>query len=758
MLTYIFITYDAIEEFVSGRFFQSAEFSDSADLCRVLKGESYDWNHHTIQLQQTSRGLLFYTSKFEKKKGLIFDLETFTGFSNCTDERIIMMFQRILKYAVRYYRKLPVVTCERELPNNTTIVFPFPFTATHDVDKVLIDRNSFKEERKENYYLTVFYFGKDCENKKFFPSNARKVIKEINTIDVTTLRKESQPIIDRGAIEVYSLENLELSIDAEIGYSHWKDYLTEPQRKFVESPITGPERLEGAAGTGKTISLVLRCINLLQRKIEKNQEYHIIFITHSLPTKGRIINIFRNNWPDVNNYLEKENNGRPYISLTVTTLQEWSANHLGTNSITETQYLDKDASDAKELQKMYIEQALNSLYESSLKGLEAICSKEFLTFLSSTSIENKLDMLQQEIAIIIKGRAESDFDKYKKMSRPKYSLPIKNDADKNFMFAIFTKYQEELVAVDQYDSDDIVISALGQIKTPIWQRRRNKEGYDVCFIDETHLFNINELSIFQHINKSNSSNHIIFAIDKSQAVGDLGLEYKDFDHTIGGVGINEQDHKFLTVFRSSPDIVNLAFNVLSSGATLFTNFENPLDYSTFNFTREEENKCLSPIYHFSLDDDTMIQDTFRLADEFCKEKKCPHSNVLIATTTTELLEMAERYAIKKSKPFIKLKGRNDINSIQMAKCSSRYILGGIDFVGGLEFDAVFILGVDKNRVPPAKGSSDEAFHFLDYAWHNRLYVAITRAKYHVCILGIKSRGESSILESAIYTGLLKKTN
>lgn len=753
MMDYIFITYDAIEEFTSGRFFQSYEFSDSVDLCRVLKGETLGWDHHSIHLKETDRGIVFFAKTFDKKKGIIFDLTKFNGFRECSNDKIIMMFQRILKYAIRYYNNLPLVKCERNLSDgNTAMVFPFPFSASVSVDKVLIDKNSFKEDRKGNNYLTVFYFGKESENIRFLSTVARKSLEDLSNINNQTLLNVKEDNHD-SPINITKLYDLELSIDAEVGFSNWEHYLTEPQKKFVLSPVKGPERLEGAAGTGKTISLILRCINLLEQKIQEKEEYHIIFITHSLATKERIINIFKNNCSCIDEHLERDGN-QPSISLAITTLQEWSADHLGTHVISETEYLDKDASDAKELQKMYIEQALSNLYEKSIKGLEVICSQAFLNFLANTPRDSKLEMLQQEIAVLIKGRANGEFEAYKELHRPKYTLPIEKDADKSFMFSIYTEYQKELDSVNQYDSDDIIISALGNIKTPIWKRRRNKEGYDVCFIDETHLFNLNELSIFQYVNKEQSSNHIIYAIDKSQAVGDLGLSYQDYDKALKTEGSEDYDYKFQTVFRCSPDIVSLAFNILSSGATFYTNFENPLDYSVFNFTREEENKCKRPLYHYSLTDEKMVEDAFNLVEKFCKEKKCMHSKILIVAVNCELLAMIEKYAMERRKPFVKLKGRNDANTIRQAMYNSKYVIGSIDSIGGLEFDAVFMVGVDKNRVPPTENKTGEAYHFLDYAWHNRMYVAVTRAKYYVCFLGSSERGRCSILESAFHNNLL----
>lgn len=506
-MNYIYITYDAITEFASDRFFQSAEYSESIMLCNILRGKEEKWQHNKIAFKLVKNGCFFYTEKLNKKRGIIFDLSTFEGFLKNENERIITIFQKTIKYAVRYFEKLPTTTCEKLLPGSTTIVYPFPFTATKDVDKVLIDRNSSKQDRKDRNILTVFFFGNNDKAKVSF-TNLNKAIEELVNIryneDLVNGTKEKR----QTALLVTDLNTLNISIDSKIGYENWQYYLTENQKQFVTSLIKGPERLEGAAGTGKTLSMILKCIYILKSKIDKLEEYHIIFITHSLATKERIIDIFQNNWSEFENYQEK-NGSRPIVSIFITTLQEWSANHLGTNSIAENEYLDKDASYSKAIQILYIEQSYDFVMKNHWNAYSLICSNEFSSFFNNTPKENLLEMLQQEIAVMIKGRAGGNFDKYKMLNRPQYSIPIKNDADKSFMFVIFNNYQHSLEMVGQYDSDDITLSALGQINTPIWSRRRSREGYDACFIDETHLFNINELSIFHYINKPEEQNNII---------------------------------------------------------------------------------------------------------------------------------------------------------------------------------------------------------------------------------------------------------
>ena len=103
--------------------------------------------------------------------------------------------------------------------------------------------------------------------------------------------------------------------------------------------------------------------------------------------------------------------------------------------------------------------------------------------------------------------------------------------------------------------------------------------------------------------------------------------------------------------------------------------------------------------------------------------------------------------------MLELKSKNDIKTVQNALNSHCFVLGDIDYVGGLEFDAVFIVGVDKGRVPP---EDKELSAFVGYAWHNRMYVAVTRAKYAVKIWGNINKGESSVLQSALAMGIIKR--
>ena len=167
---------------------------------------------------------------------------------------------------------------------------------------------------------------------------------------------------------------------------------------------------------------------------------------------------------------------------------------------------------------MYIEEAVARVRATDFASFRPHLSVDFERFVSTQTDGQLAPLFQHEISVLIKGRAGEKFEKYKACPSLKYGLPIRNDADKGLAFAIFKEYQRQLESANQFDTDDVVISAVGQLDTPIWRRRRLREGYDFVAIDETHLFNINELHVFHHFTRDIGRFPISFTVDEAQAV------------------------------------------------------------------------------------------------------------------------------------------------------------------------------------------------------------------------------------------------
>lgn len=748
-MRFIYVTYDAISEMVSLRQFHSPEYDEGMTIVKIVRNIDYEIPRCPILAQESENGVVIYTGSKSKDKGLLIARECIEELAKETDEHIVNIFQKMLKCSMRMFSGVRPAPNEHVSNNTLMVVFPFAKGSMNGNNRVLIDKNTQKEAiRKDQVIFTAFYYGPSETHIDINTSELKRNIKELGVIQLlVTADAAAEEAGQIKSLYFGHLEPLELKLDSNIGYDNWKYYLTKAQKTFIDRDISGAERLEGAAGTGKTLAMILRCIYLLKKN---NYTKRYIFVTHSIATKNHILEVFRSNLPEIDEHLITEDYF--FGSLLVTTIQEWCIKYLGAY-ISETEYLDKDARESKEYQLMVIADAYSEVKAKDMATYEKLCSSEFLNFISMHDDDSLFEMLQYEIGVVIKGQAGGDIEVYKKIKRPKYGIPCKKDADYNLLYLIYTKYQEKLEVSGQYDSDDIVISATHQLTAPIWKRRRDKEGFDACFVDETHLFNKNELNIFHYLNKTAIKNHIVVAIDKTQHIGEPTIYDED---TMEELNLWEKDSiasKFKTMFRSSPDIVTLAYSVLSSGIQLFGNeLENPIENTISDFTAEEEKKFSQPKYLLLGSEEDVVEKAFVEADRYVNENGCKRSDVLIIGVSSYYSQMLEDYAKKCNKAAVCIKRRGDTEVYKDVGDEQRYVIGDIDYVGGLEFLYVIIAGVDANNVPPlkAKAENEGSYMYVKYSWYNRMYVALTRAKYGVTLIGCKVYGVSPLLEGAVY--------
>jgi superfamily I DNA/RNA helicase len=209
------------------------------------------------------------------------------------------------------------------------------------------------------------------------------------------------------------------------------------------------------------------------------------------------------------------------------------------------------------------------------------------------------------------------------------------------------------------------------------------------------------------------------------------------------------------VFRCSPQITALAASVTASGATLFTNFDNPLEGAGSTFTLAEEQLSDTPALWLCLSDQDMVDQAFARAEAIARDLECTKSDVLIAVFGEALLGLLCQHANRHHKPIEALVRRGDIEGVARARRNGQFVVSTADFVGGLEFSGAVLVGVDEGRVPPRRDyRASESKHFVDFRSHNRLYVAITRAKYRLEVLALRTEGPSPILRSALVSGLM----
>lgn len=765
-MKFIYFDEGACSEVISERVFQSPEFELGKLLVSVLRGTTPKAQlTFRCAVLSASEGVYVLTPGKGVQSYIVIDLEEANELLRLDDGGLILTLQKTFRFATKYWAGLKPSVNERVLSNNKVVIFPYPI-GMQTALRVSIDRNPDEKRRARRdaqKALLVYRFsdnegGGVAETPRL--TNFRKAWEgreNAYTLAAKQWQEASASRNGSNSLAVTELVESNTPRVVEAGLEGWSKVLTNSQLAFVNSALTVPHRIEGPAGTGKTLCLVLKALKTLKASASAGEPHRALFISHSEPTRRAIENLFAINGGD--DFLEAEVDllAKPQ-SIKVTTLQELCANLLK-REISESELVDRDAYESKLVQRLYaiegVERALRDEYESHAPFL----SESFTRFLGETERWAIAEMLQHEISVQIKGRADQDLGKYKKLDRLKIGLPVESEGDKTFAFLMYQKYQSELEASAQFDTDDVVLSATSQLNTPIWRRRRAREGFDSIFIDETHLFNVNELSVFHRLTKNELNQPIAYSVDRSQALGDRGWTDLAFEAAFDPSGTLGQSDptRIRSVFRCSPEIVDLAFSVTSSGATLFTNFHNPLTASVSAFTAEEERKSKKPVYMDFSSDEAMLEAAFVRADSLAREMGTLKADVALIVFGDELFARAQEFAKVGRKPVEVVKSRGDLEAVNRARNSGRFVLSAPEFVGGLEFAGVVLVGVDGGRVPP-KGSAlefESSQNFLNYAAHQRLYVAITRARFRVEILGNKARGVSDILRSGIAAGLLE---
>lgn len=769
MRRFIFVDASACEDIVSTRTLQSDDFEHGRVLGAALQGtEALTQLTPRTYLVEKGQGLYILHDSTKEDNFLVIDLEQAPVFSSGTTRDAILRFQKLLRFARRRWSKVGPAQNEKLFAGSTkAVVFPYPFTVQSSIRisvEMAPDRHR-REKRSKGMELLVYRIGTDEGgglSEEASVTNFRKALEswddaaeELKKRVTVEGRTNGSPLVDSLSVTKLTEGTVRGAI-AGCDFDQWRDYLTDAQKAFIDQGLKAPHRIEGPAGTGKTLSLVLKCIAQMRAAKLNGHAHSALFVAHSEATRKTIESMFE---PE----MEKARLTPTDFSLQsvkVTTLHELCGELLRYD-ISDTELLDRDAFESKQSQLLYAVEALQEVIKSDLPSHRAHMTPGFCDYLTSNDEWVVAEMLQHEISVVIKGRADEDLEKYKRLPRLRYGLPVENEGDKAFTFLLFSAYQRRLRTSGQFDTDDVVLSALHQLDTPIWRRRREKEGYDSIYVDETHLFNINELSIFHRLTRSADHFPIAYSADISQSLADRGWAENRLSEALLGTAsavAEEEETTFRSIFRCSPEIVNLAFSVTSSGATLFTNFQDPLEAASSTFTEAEERKCQPPQYILFPTDEAMITGAFDTADRLAGEMLGSRGDVAVIVFSNELFTAIEKFARTANKPVEILKHRGDMEVVRRARTSGRFVISTPDFVGGLEFDAVVLVGVDKGRVPPkVSADSADSENFVSYATHQRLYVAITRARYRVALLGMKARGISDVLGNAVSNGLFELT-
>lgn len=762
---FLLFDFNAIFSYVNKRTLQSVEYAQGRQLVKHIRGLLTSEIFEGTAVEYCDSGIIFCGKKpqnavDEENAGeriFCFDLTVCGNLLAENDTTLLFIFQKAFRTALKIWNRHPFSASER-VHESKSILFPFTYP---DPRRLVIERSKSTlqlEKRSIDFPLLAYKYNREEPSQNDEPVNVSVLNtagKLFNTkrYELRSRLKETTVLPQGKGDALHSIStNQEVGREDFIYWSYENQYekLTEPQKEVVDDDmLKSPLRVEGAAGTGKTLSMIMRAYRLLEVHQKQGLPFRTIFFSHSQSTFQRTFDTFRN-YPNSLQYLDS--NSPQHIEFV--TLSDYCANFA---SIPLASLLERDAGDAKTFQLMLVENVLSrpniinkvrTFYPLISPGLQDMFDQK------KTSPSALYTMLQHEFSVQIKGRTDSTIDTYYQIPPIPNGLPCSTKKDKELIFSLFIAYQNELKAEGSFDVDDVVMEAMARLNAPIWRRERAVSGYDYIFVDEMHLFNINEQSVFHFLTKNLHQTEIpiCFALDYSQAVGDRGNVSTDYIECAFGKATKKKYH---TVFRNSPQITDFCASIATSGTLMFhEQFSNPYHETHSDFLLEDEAKSEVPsLYEYDSDED-MLASLDQHLQSIVRSLRCnPRDIAVIAFDSKFYSEQGVNELCRQTgRSFTSLcAGQRDVSGKLPAES---YILTSPYDVNGMEFQAAILLGIDESRVPQTMGTSDISQHFIKYSAYNLLYLSASRAKYRLILLGNRLKGRSSCLEHSVEAGYL----
>lgn len=565
---------------------------------------------------------------------------------------------------------------------------------------------------------------------------------------VTAALTEPTPPPETGSYGILLSEPLGAQLSGGASVAEWYDNkVTSQQRDFIDRPLSAPVRLRGAAGTGKTQSIAIKCLREINLFEDSARPARVAVITHSSALAHEVIR----------GMLYAMDQGERwqhfrYVKLYLGTLYELAQSILQYER-KGLQPLSQDGREGKEYQRVLITDALEAHTREpqfALAGAKA-CSEEVRTLLTNSDRGPIVEEIMNEFASIIdadgihKGTPQAE--SYVNQPRESWQFPF-SSADRRFLLDIHDRYSKLLHEQHYLSMDQMIADFNRYLLTHEWRQLRDREGFDLIFVDEYHYFNRLEAASLHHLFKPDAAKAgklpLFMAYDLKQGPDDVSLVHgtkamTNFMATRAGTS----DLVELTeIFRSTPEI---------------TSFMRDLDGAFANMDLEGEWKPYTGFSHkapgekvklWTCETNTALLDrVFTAAHERLSQLKEGGRQVAVLCMNETLFDQYRNAGRIRDK-FVAITARDQMKELKYAK--TRCVFSMPEYVAGLQFDTVFLIHVDElDSSDPSRGSG------FQRRFVSRCYVGASRAARDLKIVVSSERGGASgILAGPIRDGSL----
>ena len=544
-----------------------------------------------------------------------------------------------------------------------------------------------------------------------------------------------------------SLSPLQPSATKGWSYAQWLDSISNDQRSFVEADPMKSIRLRGPAGSGKTLALTLKAVREVLAAREAASEPRVLIATHSWSLASEIA--------DSLDSMGVGTLGEVDVFPLLEIAQSISPQYI--NDASGFSLIGTDSFSGKQAQLDEILDVLEDFASSDWityrAGVSATLSRRFESDDPDERFALAWDLLVEFGSVIgaaaIFPGAGSEA-RYTQLPRAAWMLPLETRNDLRVVFAVYAKYMASLEERALLTSDQVLADLLSHLETHAWNRARKREGYDLIFVDEFHLFSPLERQVLHYLSRDVAIYPRIFmAVDPRQSPSEafIGMASDETQSLLMGPSEDLADvasFELTTVHRFTPEILDLIKHVHHEFPTLDLGHDWDVDYSAVESSKEGGPV---PGLIVSASREGESTDIAKAVHELYPRGRLALA-VVDSRSWPRFSELASRIGQSSRFHVSTISGRSDVEGLGYR--SRGLVVGPAEYLAGLQFDVVLVAGVPDMRNTAM--TANERTRLLSL-----LYLGLSRAQHEVRVFVNEDDGAvPEVLSRAVANGVMNQ--
>ncbi|WP_230939601.1 UvrD-helicase domain-containing protein, partial [Burkholderia vietnamiensis] len=643
-------------------------------------------------------------------------------------------FERVIRVALRHFDRSIAIPVQWQPYHSGSRLSIFAQAARDAQQRVYFDQSP--DGTGNLYAFAVTSSPEDLDGVQEDNALYRRAIE--GTCDAILADPPAVPPV--GNFGVLLSEPLGVRLASTGTLQEWYEQRLNPEQlAFVDRPHDRPVRLRGAAGTGKTQAMVVKCLRDLYADADSDKTF--AFLTHSSALAHTAVRGMLHALDPTERWTSlRTPSGQP--RLWIGTIYELAQEKLGYEK-KGLRPLSLDGRDGREYQRILIEQAIEQVVKDPRIVLDLFPGcPDFQKRLTNRGEDASLiDELMNEFACVLDLEAikkdTHEANRYARASREPWQMVLPSEAHRRVVLEIHDIYRGLLRAAKMLGMDQMIADFGGYLGTHEWGALRERDGFDLVFVDEYHYFTRAEAMLLHNLFKTRAQVGgrwpLLMAYDIKQGTNDVAFSGGMEKFRNPGVGESVLT-ELKQVYRSTPQITAFLRDLDAS----FPAMDLEGEYATY-VAESQQDDGETPTLTVYETDISLVDSVFEQATRLARDIDGGGSQVAVLCLNEALFDKIQLAGRVREK-FVPITTREDLKELRYAK--SKCVFSMPEFVAGLQFHTVFLIHADSADYDEDQGQGTRRRYV------SRVYLGASRAARNILLSSSKEHGGPSHLLAA----------